>query len=170
MTPDADADGLLAPCDLCRMLTPAALLRPEAFQEWAALCPACWAKATAQTALELARDGPQRRPADDARRPHLYRLEGHTPVPEPDVLTWGRSFERVERHVAETWVTPDVRVSTVFLGVDHQWGHGPPLLFETMLFRAGTGEEMARYTTWDQAQAGHAAMVLRTQAALGDDA
>src|SRR6187401_652293 len=31
-------------------------------------------------------------------------------------------------------------VSTVFLGLDHSWGHGPPLLYETMVFDPGGDE------------------------------
>ena len=63
------------------------------------------------------------------------------------------------RQVADTWVTPTVRVSTVFLGLDHQWGEGPPLLFETLVFHDGDGQECTRYATWHAAEQGHAAMV-----------
>lgn len=54
-----------------------------------------------------------------------------------------------------------VRVSTVFLGMDHNWSQaGPPILFETMLF--GTPDEdnpMVRYSTEQQAREGHEAIV-----------
>ncbi|MDX1247536.1 hypothetical protein GHK05_20720 [Sinorhizobium meliloti] len=61
--------------------------------------------------------------------------------------------------------TENWQVSTVFLGLDHQFGRGPPLLFETMAFRKGGGdcEQCERYSTWDDAEAGHAAMVRRLQ-------
>ena len=53
-------------------------------------------------------------------------------------------------HVGNTWV------STVFLGLNHQYGdHGPPLLFETMVFRNDSGEEMWRYSTYEEALKGH---------------
>ena len=67
-----------------------------------------------------------------------YILDGTTPVPA-SLLTWAQWYETAERHVADTWVTPTVRVSTVFLGLDHQFGEGPPLLFETMAFEDRTG-------------------------------
>ena len=51
----------------------------------------------------------------------------------------------------------------VFLGLDHSFGSGPPLLFETMVFGGPLDEEMDRYTTWDEAEAGHKAMVKRVQ-------
>ena len=48
-----------------------------------------------------------------------------------------------------------VLVSTVFLGLDHQLGEGPPLLFETMVFNGPGHEYQERYSTWDEAEAGH---------------
>ena len=46
-------------------------------------------------------------------------------------------------------------VSTVFLGLDHSFGGGPPLLFETMIFDGGEEEHCVRYSTWQQAEEGH---------------
>ena len=49
-----------------------------------------------------------------------------------------------------------VCVSTVWLGLDHQFGDGPPLIFETMVF--GLPDEMEimeRYSTEEQAIEGH---------------
>ena len=66
-----------------------------------------------------------------------------------------------------TWVTPEVRVSTIFLGLDHRWGDGPPLLFETMVFRAGEAVEQERYSTYHDAEQGHEAMVARMQNGAG---
>lgn len=98
-----------------------------------------------------------------------YILDGHTPKP-CDLMTWARWFETAERHVAKTDVGP-YWVSTVFLGTDHRWGEGPPLLFETMVFwkkssayptRANGAVDdfgQERYSTWDEAEAGHALMV-----------
>lgn len=62
------------------------------------------------------------------------------------------------RRVAETNVWFGlIRVSTVFLGLDHGWGEGPPLVFETMSFPVCRyGEPVCRrYSTWDEAVAGH---------------
>jgi hypothetical protein len=59
-----------------------------------------------------------------------------------------------ERIVAKTQLG-DVEVSTVFLGLDHAWGYGPPLLFETLIFGGPYDGEMDRYSTWDEATAGH---------------
>lgn len=93
-----------------------------------------------------------------------YILDGHTPVKEPNVLTWGRWMETADRTVALTILENGTRVSTVFLGVDHAFfGDGPPILFETMVFAEGSWVDllMERYTTWDEAKAGHEEIVER---------
>lgn len=55
-------------------------------------------------------------------------------------------------------------VSTVWLGINHQWGAGPPLIFETMVFGGNLNEECVRYSTESEALVGHAAMCARVQA------
>jgi hypothetical protein len=101
-----------------------------------------------------------------------YVLEGHEPVQVADVVEWGRWFGSVDRQVAFTDLG-FCTVSTVFLGLDHRhFGDGPPLLFETMVFaNKGAGEgfpdeldgRMNRYSTWDEAEAGHAEMVAEVR-------
>lgn len=91
-----------------------------------------------------------------------------------------------QEYVANYWV------STVWLGINHSFGHGPPLIFETMVFDADAPDyrlfdylpddwkfedglpddlperpevtrwqelDMDRYTTEEQALAGHAKIV-----------
>lgn len=48
-----------------------------------------------------------------------------------------------------------VRVSTVFMSLDHQFGDGPPLVFETMVFGGDQDEFQYRYSTKKQAENGH---------------
>jgi hypothetical protein len=76
-----------------------------------------------------------------------------------DLEEWAQAFEGAERCVARTEAAPGIIVSTVFLGIDHSFGHGVPLVFETMIFRNGQGDEMWRYSTWEEAEAGHEAAV-----------
>ena len=64
------------------------------------------------------------------------------------------------RRVAKTTIG-DVDVSTVHLIIDHRFGDGPPLIFETMVFGGPLDEECDRYSTEAEAKAGHAAMVAR---------
>ncbi len=93
-----------------------------------------------------------------------YKLDGHNPVPCDDTLEWAQWYEKADRRIALTDVAPDVHVSTVFLSIDHNWGDGPPVLFETMVFGGPLDEEQVRYCTWDEAELGHAAMVERVKA------
>lgn len=53
----------------------------------------------------------------------------------------------------------DVRISTVFLVIDHNWMGSPPILFETMVFGGRLNEAQERYCTVDEAEAGHKEMV-----------
>ncbi len=90
-----------------------------------------------------------------------YILEGHTPV-SCDLMTWGRSLTLHNRIVKKEAIG-DSLVSTVFLGLDHEAGNEPPLLFETLVFEGPLADEMDRYSTWEQAEQGHAAMVERVK-------
>lgn len=95
-----------------------------------------------------------------------YILRGTEAIPEPDLLTWARWFETAERQVARTELAEGISVSTVFLSLDHQWGHGPPILYETMVFGGPLHEEQEQYHTWQEAEEGHQEMVARVRLAL----
>jgi len=93
-------------------------------------------------------------------------LDGHEVVECADLLKWGQWMEdnHNNRHVADIdipWFVDDViRVSTVFLGLDHGFGGTlGPIFFETMVFcnikGLKLGDQMDRYGTWDEAVAGH---------------
>lgn len=83
-----------------------------------------------------------------------YILEGKTPVPA-DLTTWAHWFETSDRQVAQDQIG-DTCISTVFLGIDHQWGKGPPLIFETMIFGGVHDLYQTRSSTWDEAEKQHA--------------
>jgi hypothetical protein len=107
--------------------------------------------------------------------PRYWILDGHDPIPVADVLTWGRWFETADRHVArDADEATGILVSTVFLGLDHSFGSGRPLLFESLVFadrdtvprhlKKWDGH-MDRYSTWAEAVAGHRAIVEALRAA-----
>lgn len=77
-----------------------------------------------------------------------------------DLLTWADWYENADeaRRVARTQIG-DADVSTVFLGLDHSSGRGQPLLFETMVFGGEQNGWQTRYSTREEADAGHAAAV-----------
>jgi hypothetical protein len=88
-----------------------------------------------------------------------YILEGHRPVAERDTIAWAQWLEAADRIVARTEHELFV-VSTVFLGLDYRHcGNGPPLLFESMVFFDGVAQHFRRYSSWDDAETGHKAMV-----------
>lgn len=86
-----------------------------------------------------------------------YILKGREIV-KADLLTWGKWLE--ENREARIVKQEDVGaywVSTVFLGLNHQYGEGPPLLFETMVFEKGESSDLwcDRCSTYDEAEAMH---------------
>lgn len=87
-----------------------------------------------------------------------YVLFGKLPVLEPDLDKWARWYENSfeERRVARTDIG-DITVSTVFLGLDHAFGGGAPLLFETMIRSNGSWDNERRCTTWAEAEEQHKA-------------
>lgn len=83
-----------------------------------------------------------------------YVLVGHNPVPCDDIEVLGKWFENADRQVALTEKN-GISVSTVFLAMNHSFGNGEPILFETMVF-GGNEDIQERYRTWDEAVEGHA--------------
>ena len=81
------------------------------------------------------------------------------PLPIGDVLEWGKWFATTNRITARKRIG-SVRVSTVFLGLDHSFGGGPPLLWETMIFGGPHGDCKWRYSSLKDALAGHKDAVL----------
>jgi hypothetical protein len=86
------------------------------------------------------------------------------PMLESDLLTWGRWMEGGGRRVAHDTIG-DVQVSTVFLGHDHAFGGAVPVLWETMIFGGAHDGFQDRYTSKDDALAGHAKAVELVKAA-----
>lgn len=97
---------------------------------------------------------------------HYILNDANVAVPV-DLMTWAKWYEvnHERRRVAREEFADGVVVSTVFLGLDHSWGDGPRLIFETMVFGGPLDQETYRYATWAQAEAGHAVMVERVRTA-----
>jgi hypothetical protein len=87
-----------------------------------------------------------------------YILIGQTPVPEPNLEKWAEWFGSSgdARVVCQSEIGASL-ISTVFLGLDHQFGVGLPILFETMIF-AGNFSDLYqdRCGTWQEAVEMHA--------------
>lgn len=55
-------------------------------------------------------------------------------------------------------------VSTVWLGINHAFGPGKPVIFETMAYYDNDWQECRRYTDEKDAKKGHAEMVAEVMA------
>ena len=91
-----------------------------------------------------------------------YILKGKEVVPCDDLMEWAKWYESANRHVAQDTIGNSV-ISTVFLGIDHSFENGPPLLFETLVFNGKLDGEMNRYSTWTDAVKGHKNMIERVK-------
>jgi len=63
--------------------------------------------------------------------------------------------ENPERKVVRQETIGDIFVSTVFLGLDHAWNSGIPVLWETMIFGGEHDQYQERYTSYEDALEGH---------------
>jgi hypothetical protein len=107
----------------------------------------------------------------------MYILDEHgAPRREYDATVWGLWFERSSRDRSRI-VAQDkdeaageggTMVSTVFLGLDHNFGAtGPPILWESMILGGPLDGRMRRYTSRDAALEGHAELCNAANAARG---
>jgi hypothetical protein len=85
-----------------------------------------------------------------------------------DLREWARLLDDADYERVALTTLGDSEVSTVWLGLDHSFGPGPILIFETMVFGGPLSSEEERYTTLAQAQAGHEAMVERVRVAAAE--
>lgn len=89
-----------------------------------------------------------------------YLNDDHTYRPA-ELMEWAMQLEELSQ-TGKRKVANDIihgkHVSTVWLGLNHNFGIGKPLVFETMVFSehdSATDIYMDRYTTWEEAEAGH---------------
>lgn len=93
-----------------------------------------------------------------------YILKDCVPVLEPDILAFAKWFhDSNNRILGQVEVADGIRVSTIFLGFDHQYGRGEPVLWETMVFGGKFDQEQVRYSSDAEARSGHIAMVERVK-------
>lgn len=80
------------------------------------------------------------------------------------LAAWTEKFEMPGyKRVDETTLEDGTWISTVWIGLDHSFGMGEPLIFETMVFPSKEGPlselAMDRYATEEEARRGHRRMV-----------
>jgi len=101
-----------------------------------------------------------------------YVLDGRNVRQASDPIEWAVCFQTQDWRVAHT-VAEHYEVSTVFLGANQRaFTNGPPILFETMVITSdrykqlvpeaeSLDEVILRYSSWDDAEVGHATQVRR---------
>lgn len=107
--------------------------------------------------------------------PHHYILDKEGNARQATLMEWAKWMEKKERVVKQEWID-DIFVSTVFLGIDHNFEEGPPILWETMAFKKCEPETVMGLTVTkkeiacdrcsgnrEQAEAMHQRMVLRVE-------
>lgn len=95
----------------------------------------------------------------------FYILADRVPVPA-DLHTWGLFMNDDANVIVKQEDIGALWVSTVFLGLDHNFScKGPPLVFETKIFHADDGNTYAdQCSTWLEAERMHAHGVSVAQA------
>lgn len=107
-----------------------------------------------------------------------YKLIGQDIVETDDFADWISWAETADMQVDLT-ENADFRVSTIFLDTNHDWRGERPILFETMVFVKESYEDripkdesldrhQRRYSTWEDALAGHAAVVALLERQMED--
>lgn len=69
--------------------------------------------------------------------------------------------DEANKAVNANYLANGISISTVWLGLNHNWEAGKPLIYETGVFREGKELELVRYSTRVQALAGHKEMVKK---------
>lgn len=91
-----------------------------------------------------------------------YKLDENKNAIPCSVEEWSLQLRKMKKnntkHVAQEMIG-DILISTVWLGIDHQWINDAPhpLIFETMVFERNDFHEIYcdRYSTWQEAEEGH---------------
>ena len=93
------------------------------------------------------------------------RISYSDPFGNPITLfEWAVISESINRHIGEDHIkidshTEPIRISTVWLGLNHSFFNGKVIIFETMIFGIEDDEDMSgyqdRYSTIEEAERGH---------------
>ncbi len=91
-----------------------------------------------------------------------FRMDGSPYPPGLDgLIEWGKDLEDTRgRIIQQEELWNGLWLSTVWLGLNHRYGEGPPLIFETMAFDhlglcGSRGIWTDRWSTLSEAEAGH---------------
>jgi hypothetical protein len=110
-------------------------------------------------------------------KPDYFVLVGRTPI-ACDIWMWCDECKKRQQSIHDSkgekdpWrigrdvINDSCFVSTIFLGLDHGFGFSKdPILFETMIFGGPLSEDQWRYSSYAQAEQGHAEAVTAARIA-----
>lgn len=103
-----------------------------------------------------------------SERSLYYVLDKNGTPRAVDATEWGAFFGDIDNRRVALDKVGRVEVSTIFLGLDHGYGEGPPVLFESMIFGGKLDGEVQRYRTIDAARKGHAELVQAVKKARAE--
>lgn len=99
---------------------------------------------------------------------HAILVDGEVVIVD-NLIEWATWFEDAQRTVARL-ETDNGTVSTVFLGLNYAFHtDATPMWFETLVFGGTCDQYMDRYTTLEQAMAGHERIVQMVQSGECED-
>jgi hypothetical protein len=81
-----------------------------------------------------------------------------SPCDYVNFIEWFNTQRYEDRMVNRTYLPNDVAISTIFIGINHNFSPlaaGDPILFETMVFGGEHDTYTRRYHTWQEAVEGH---------------
>ncbi len=84
-----------------------------------------------------------------------YILKDKVPVKVGSIYEFIENKTGDESNIVKRDYIGEVCISTVFLGLNHNWAEGTPILFETMIFGGEHANYQERYSTWEEAEIGH---------------
>lgn len=85
-----------------------------------------------------------------------FTLDENREVIPCGMQQWAEMFSDGKARTVDYTIVHNCMISTVFLGLDHSFSGGRPLVFETYITCPGTeGSVFLRYSTWEHAEEGH---------------
>lgn len=81
--------------------------------------------------------------------------ENNNPKEVHSILEWAAWMQTANRIVQQDTIQNDIKISTIFLGLDHSFGGDIPILWETMIFGGKQDQYQERYASLEEAKKGH---------------
>lgn len=88
-----------------------------------------------------------------------YILNDQKEIVEVPLMEWVEWIEHTDKRFLKSSKVGEIKVSSIFLGLDYSFGGKEPLYFETMIFGGKREGEIERYSTYDETMKRHEEIV-----------